>query len=185
MARTWLSEIPASVAAERILDAAGRCFARAGVRATSVGDVAREAGCSRPTVYRYFEDRQALRTAFAHREARRLGHAVRHTVAGIEDPAERLVEAVMAALRGVRSDPTLAAWYGAADAATAGALAGSSDVIHSLAAGFVGRMGSEAIDERARWVVRVTVSLLAHPGRDDADERAMLHRFLVPAILGG
>lgn len=197
MARTWVVDVPPGVAAERILDAAGRCFARAGVRGTSVGDVAREAGCSRPTVYRYFEDRDALRTAFVHREARRLGQSVRATVAGIGEPGDRLVEAVLAALRGVRADPTLAAWYGADDAAASGALAGSSDVIHSLAAGFLGGVtgrsdgsgGSDGgpggeLDDRARWVVRVTVSLLTHPGGDEDDERALLRRFLVPAVLG-
>ena len=32
----------------------------------------------------------------------------------------------------------------------------------------------------ARWLVRVIVSLLTVPGRDDADERAMVERFVVP-----
>ena len=35
----------------------------------------------------------------------------------------------------------------------------------------------------ARWVVRVIVSLLVAPGRDQAEERAMVERFVVPALL--
>ena len=61
---------------ERILDAAGRCFAERGVSATSVTDVARAAACSRPTVYRWFDDRDALLEAFVHRAARRIGARV-------------------------------------------------------------------------------------------------------------
>src|ERR1700722_18080436 len=38
----------------RIADAANRCVARRGVAKTTVDDVAREAGCSRATVYRTF-----------------------------------------------------------------------------------------------------------------------------------
>src|SRR3954451_23692641 len=39
---------------DRVIDAALRCFARWGVAKTTLDDVAREAGCSRATVYRFF-----------------------------------------------------------------------------------------------------------------------------------
>ena len=42
---------------------------------------------------------------------------------------------------------------------------------------------TDDVRARARWVVRVTVSLLAMPGRDRVEERALLERFLVPVIL--
>jgi AcrR family transcriptional regulator len=45
---------------ERLLDAAMQCFTQLGIAKTSIQDVAREAGVSRGTVYRYFVDRQAL-----------------------------------------------------------------------------------------------------------------------------
>src|SRR3954453_19711885 len=49
------SPVPASGSRERrIADAALRCFARWGVAKTTLDDVAREAGCSRATVYRFF-----------------------------------------------------------------------------------------------------------------------------------
>ena len=73
------STLPADravAATDRILDAAGRCFEAHGVAGTSIGDIARMAQCSRPTVYRYFADRDALRVAFVHREARRVGARV-------------------------------------------------------------------------------------------------------------
>lgn len=43
-----------------LLDAASRIFARQGYEATSVEDIAFEAGIGKPTVYRYFASKQAL-----------------------------------------------------------------------------------------------------------------------------
>ena len=44
----------------RILEAALQCFKQLGIDKTSLIDVARTAGLSRGTVYRYFSDRQSL-----------------------------------------------------------------------------------------------------------------------------
>ena len=44
----------------QILDAAMECFVQLGIARTSVQDVARMAGVSRGTIYRYFSDRQIL-----------------------------------------------------------------------------------------------------------------------------
>ena len=79
--------------------------------ATSVTDVARAAACSRPTVYRWFDDRDALLEAFVHRAARRIGARVAAEVGRRGDPQRRLVDGVLVAVEGVRADPTLAAWF--------------------------------------------------------------------------
>jgi hypothetical protein len=58
-------------------------------------------------------------------------------------------------------------------------------VITAMAAAFVGSLGPEdaaVVERRARWVVRVLTSLLMYPGRDDADERAMIEEFVVPIV---
>ena len=173
----------ASETAGRILDAAGRCFVARGVTGTTIADVARAAGVSRPTVYRWFADRDALLAAFVQRAARRLGGEIAVTVGG-GDPGGRLVDAVLAAVDGVRADPTLAAWFASEAAGAALGAAAASPVIEALAAAFLGDTDDGEVRARARWVVRVTVSLLAMPGRDRAEERALLERFLVPVILG-
>jgi AcrR family transcriptional regulator len=54
---------------ERILDAAARCIRRWGIRRVSMNDVAREAGLSRGSVYRYFPERDALVQAVLERNA--------------------------------------------------------------------------------------------------------------------
>jgi AcrR family transcriptional regulator len=165
------------VTPERILDAAAGLFAERGVNAVGMGEVARAAGCSRATLYRYFADRHELHVAFVHREARRIGRLVAVEAAAVDDPAERLTVAVLASVRHVREAPTLLAWFGTADAASTADLAQSSEVIEALGLPAVGDDGA------ARWLVRVIVSLLIVPGRDAADERQMVERYVVPAVV--
>ncbi len=173
----WLAKDRNRIAAERILDAAGELFAERGIGGVAMGDVARAAGCSRATLYRYFADRHELHLAFAHREARRVGTLVAADAAKVRDPEQRVVTAVLSALRRVRENPSLAAWFGAGDAATTAELAEASPVIEAL--------GRTAVDDplAARWLVRVIVSLLTAPGRSAAEERAMVERFVVPALV--
>jgi hypothetical protein len=65
-------------------------------------------------------------------------------------------------------------------------MAEQSEVIPALAAAFVNSLGSDdpaTVESRARWLVRVITSLLIFPGRDAADEQAMLEEFLVPVVV--
>jgi AcrR family transcriptional regulator len=174
----WLADERTRVAAERILDAAAGLFVEQGVNGVGMGEIARAAGCSRATLYRYFADRRELHVAFVHREARRIGRLVAVEADAVDDPAERLTVAVLAAVRLVRDRPTLLAWFGTADAALTADLAQSSEVIEALGLGVVSDDGA------ARWLVRVIVSLLIVPGRDGADERRMVERYVAPALLG-
>lgn len=195
MTAVWEARADASVQVDRILDAVGRCARRGGVEAVTLVAVAAEAGCSRPTVYRYFPDRDALRLAFVEREARRLGAAVAAEVAGHRDPQRRLVAAVTGALRGVRSDPVLQAWVAPASSGASGTLAAGSPLLTVLARWALRPPGAAAEppapdrrsradeDARAAWLVRVVFSLLAQPGRDEAEEARWLARFVVPVVL--
>lgn len=172
---SWLADERGQLAAERILDAAAGLFVEHGVGAVGMGEIARAAGCSRATLYRYFADRDELHTAFVHREARRVGREVAAALDGIE-PARLVTEAVLDAVRRVRETPTLAAWFANGDAARTAALAQSSEVIEAL--------GLSVVDdaEDARWLVRVILSLLTVPGRDGEDERAMVERYVAPRV---
>ena len=64
--RDWLGSRRAEVAADRILDAAGALFAEHDVAGVGMNDIARAAGCSRATLYRYFENREVLHTAYVY-----------------------------------------------------------------------------------------------------------------------
>ena len=115
-----------------------------------MNEIARAAGCSRATLYRYFENREALQTAYVHRETRRLGRAIRKQIDGIEDPRERLIASITATLAMVRESPALASWFAVTRPPLGGELAGQSEVITALAAAFVNSLGPEdpAVVER-------------------------------------
>lgn len=180
----WLRAEHASLAAEQILDAAGALFAEHGVAAVAMADVATAAGCSRATLYRYFDSRDALRSAYVHREARRIGAEVARRLGAEDEPRDRLVRAMAESLRLVREDSTLAAWFTAGDAGATARLAQSSAVIETLVARFLGDGEDPETRRRARWVVRVLVSLLAQPEADGDDERHVLEQFVAPVVVG-
>jgi AcrR family transcriptional regulator len=181
----WLASRRNEVAADRILDAAADLYTQRDQASIGMNEIARAAGCSRATLYRYFENREALRTAYVHRETHRLGRAITAQIDGIEDPRERLIASITTTLRMVRESPALASWFAITRPPIGGELAGQSEVITALAAAFLNSLGSEdaaAVERRARWVVRVLTSLLMYPGRDDDEERAMIEEFVVPII---
>ena len=179
----WLKDEQAELAATRILDAAAEVFLRNGVAGTSMSDVAAEAGCSRATLYRYFEDRDSLRRAFVHRETRRIGAVIAAATAKARDPERRVVDAVMVAVREVRSRPTLHAWFTASNAGVTAELVRSSEVINALSAGFLGDPGDPEAALRGEWLVRIIVSLLAAPAASERRERELVARFVAPAII--
>jgi len=185
MPTDWLAERRTEVAADRILDAAEQLWTERDQASIGMSEIARAAGCSRATLYRYFENREALRTAYVHRETRRLSRAIADEIDGIEDPRARLVASMTAALRMVRESPSLSAWFAVSRPPIGGEVAGHSEVITALAAAFVGSLGPEdpaVVERRARWMVRVLTSLLMYPGGDEADEWAMIEEFVVPIV---
>ncbi len=188
MAGGWLREEQADLAVDKILDAASAAFSELGVSATGMADIARFAGCSRGTLYRYFENRHELFVAYVDRAARELAARVAEELAGIDDPHTRLVEGILRSLREVRATPATAAWFAPGGTGIAAGMSGASDVIEALAAAFVARLVSGDDESgnrlRARWLVRVIVSLLAMPGDDEHEERALVERFAAPAVLG-
>ena len=185
MPTDWLASRRTEVAADRILDAAEQLYTQRDQASIGMNEIARAAGCSRATLYRYFENREALRTAYVHRETRRLSRAIADEIDGIDDPRERLLASITATLRMVRENPALASWFKISRPPIGGELAGQSEVITALAAAFVNSLGPEdpaVVQRRARWVVRVLTSLLMFPGQNGADERAMIEEFVAPIV---
>ncbi|HTZ15721.1 MAG TPA: helix-turn-helix domain-containing protein [Mycobacterium sp.] len=185
-ANDWLSARRIEVAADRILDAAEELFTRHDPGSVGMNEIAKAAGCSRATLYRYFENREALRTAYVNRETYRLFDAIKEKIGGITEPRERLTAGVVTTLRLVRESPALSSWFAITQPPIGGELAEQSDVITALAAAFVNSLGAEdraVAESRARWLVRVITSLLIFPGRDVADEQAMIEEFVVPIVM--
>ena len=182
----WLAAQRTEVAADRILDAAGELFAQQEAATVGMHEIASAAGCSRATLYRYFENREALYTAYVHREAYRLYREMTEQINSVVDPRERLIEGMMASMRNVRESPALASWFATTQRPIGAEMAEQSEVIRALTEAFVISLAPddpEVVAHRARWLVRVMTSLFLFPGHDEADERAMLEEFVVPMVV--
>lgn len=188
----WAGDPPTAHAAarERLLEAAVRCIAREGMAGAHVAAVAAEAGVSRPTVYRYFADRQALLEATMMHAGRDLTARLGAQLRGLRTPAEMAVEAVCFVLQEIPREPVLGAMW-RETRLDAGAVAGttrrpairwSRDALAELvrAAGW----WEDEADEAIELMLRMLLSLLAapEPRRSGAALRAFLMRRLVPAL---
>jgi AcrR family transcriptional regulator len=185
-ANDWLAQRRTEVAADRILDAAEELFTRHDPASVGMNEIAKAAGCSRATLYRYFENREALRSAYVNRETYRLFDAIKEQISGVTDPHERLTAGIVTTLRLVRQSPALASWFATTRPPIGGEMAEHSDVITALAAAFVNSLGASdpaTTERRGRWLVRVITSLLIFPGRDAAEELAMVEEFVVPIVV--
>ena len=92
-------------ARERILAAAERCIDRHGIRKTTMDDVACEVGLSRPSVYRYFADRDDLLVELITRHARALLERARKSISRQSSLPDQIVETVLYAAEHARRDP--------------------------------------------------------------------------------
>ena len=188
MPATWSREEQPDLAAQKILDGAAQAFIDLGVSGAGMGEIARYAGCSRGTLYRYFKNRHELHLAFVNDRAMRLVAELRVELHDIDDPSERLCEYIVRAVQKVRRNPAMAAWFEPGESGLAARMSRGSEVIGCLADAFVSNLQGTRPNTppggmRARWMVRVIVSILTMPGDSDDEERAMIERFVVPAVL--
>jgi AcrR family transcriptional regulator len=184
--RRWRRQSDGAVAVDEILDAAGRTFAERGVRRASMIDVARAAGCSRATLYRYFPNQEALHLGFVHRETLRIAERLAdERRAGA--PAS-LADRILAGIAAVRADPVLAVWFEPENMAVPIAVSRSSELLQAMSSRLVGQLGAgslgpEEVERRGEWLLRCIVSLLAMPGADHETERIMVESFIVPVLV--
>jgi len=196
MATAWAREDRADLAAYKIMDAAAVAFSAEGVARTSMATVARYAGCSRGTLYRYFPNIHALHLAYINRSALRIVHGMSAEMAAIQDPQQRFLEGILVSLREVRRHPGMLAWFEPETAGLAARISRSSEVIDALTNTFVAELlrplaaaGDEGAEREpaetslwARWLVRVIISFLSMPGENEMDERSQIERFAAPVI---
>ena len=91
-----MSEVREGGARDAILEAAFRRFARYGYRRTSLGDIADEAGLSRPALYHYFRNKEDVFGALSLRINQGVVEAVTEA-AGVKGDLEARLGAVLAA----------------------------------------------------------------------------------------
>lgn len=82
--------VPRAVRAEQLLDLAERLFAERGFHATSMDELARRAGVSKPVIYDHFGSKEQLFAACVRRTGEVLADRVTRMVRGESDPRARL-----------------------------------------------------------------------------------------------
>jgi AcrR family transcriptional regulator len=93
--------------AERILDAAFGCIERVGLARTTVEDVARAAGLSRQSVYRYFPSKDHLIMGLVLREEERFLDGIRMAFERDTDLRQAIEDSLLFCLRFARQHPLL------------------------------------------------------------------------------
>jgi AcrR family transcriptional regulator len=188
----WAGNPPHPDAArQRLLDAATRCIARDGLAATSVASVAAEAGVSRPTVYRYFDDRDELVRDALRVSAEGLRDTVLERIRPLPSAADMIVEAIVIAVFTIPDDPVLRAiWNSAAvDATVVGTFTERQAIewtrVCLRPAIEAGGWPSDHADEAIEMILRLVLSLLITPAprRSPHDLRAFLRRRFLPALV--
>ena len=187
----WDGDPPQPTAArERLLAVAARCVASNGIAATGIAHVALEAGVSRPTVYRYFKDREELIRSVLLQAGLRLASEVQEKIRAFPNPGDKVVEATVFTLQAVQDNPVLRqVWQPAMF---------DANVLHGFtqpASITFARVAFSEIIEASGWddaeatesmefLLRMILSLLAspEPRRSEQDLRAFLRRRLVPGL---
>ncbi|MBD2857852.1 TetR/AcrR family transcriptional regulator [Spongiibacter sp. KMU-158] len=91
----------------RILDAAITCVKDWGLEKTSLNDIAKRAGVTRPTVYNYFSNKnEVIRTALLQSGYALAERMVAH-ISAFPSPAEKLIEAMVYAVNTLPTEPHL------------------------------------------------------------------------------
>ncbi len=89
---TWANTLEQHKARQRelILDAAGEIFSEKGISGMSMSALASKAGMTRPTLYNYFPDVDAVIAAYGRREIDRYLNELRQQLHTVEGPVEKL-----------------------------------------------------------------------------------------------
>jgi AcrR family transcriptional regulator len=159
----------------RILDAAFEAVATFGLSRFTVDDVARLAGLSRQSVYRYFESRDALIQALVYREEEAFIEGIRAAHARHDRLEEAMAEAILFCLRTARAHPLLDRLLASEPEVLlpflttrgGGLIDRARSVIEELAAGW--DVERRMVHRSADIGVRAIISYLLTPSDDDPE----------------
>ncbi|MFM8238225.1 MAG: TetR/AcrR family transcriptional regulator [Actinomycetota bacterium] len=185
---------PGDALPDGLLDALTVCVARSGLAGTTLEDVAREAGCSRATLYRHFAGKVPLLAALAARD----GETIARELVAEARVASTLTDAVVAVVAGgvtaLGEHPALARLLAEEPEVLlpylsfAGQTAFLAAAADRLAPAFTAFLPEPDAARLAEWVVRMTLSHLLCPSdrfdvADAAQVRSGVDAFVVPGFL--
>lgn len=169
-----------------LLDAARACIERLGVAKTGLTDVATEAGVTRQTVYRYFDDADDLFRSATVLSSGGFLERLRARVACETGAAERIVECLVFAIREIPTDQVLGNLPLAGQHFTLSYLLDlrfvQDEIVRQV--GGDAKIASPRLDSMAELFLRLLHSFLADAGpkRTEAELRALLRQWVMPLI---
>lgn len=187
-------ELKEATVEQRAVAALLTCVARTGWTKTTFDDVAREAGCARATLYRYFAGKTALATAAIDAERERVARELRAATEHVATLEDALVAIVTTGSRAVRDHGALQFLFAFEPEAILPYLTFSGGDVTLAAAGRVVAPalapfladGADA-EQAGEWVARATQVYLCSPTSpfdlaSEADARTLVREFLAPAL---
>ncbi|MET7773205.1 TetR/AcrR family transcriptional regulator [Nocardia sp. NPDC005366] len=181
----------------QILEAAQSTFLHFGVAKTTMDDIAKAAGVSRPTIYRYFRDRDTLIAELIRLRSRKL--FVRGTKYVLERAhfRDQLVDGLIYLVDHGRKDPLIRLIVSPEHMDLAAAVIGTSKLASSLTlemwgpvldqARERGEMRADIDNEKAcEWLGLVQLILVGRFDYDDPADpshREMLQNFVLPSFV--
>jgi AcrR family transcriptional regulator len=177
------------------MDAAESCFDKYGISKTTMDDIAKMAGVSRPTVYRHFSDRDSLILAVVMRRSRQLIDRAQKFIRKQGSFEEQLVEGLIFLVDKGRKDPFVRLLVSPEHMNLANQILGASTAAVDLA---YEMWEPILLDARERGELRADLDLRAIAtwftylilllvGRGDLEpdvnaQRKMLRTFVIPAF---
>ncbi len=187
-------ESPATVLEWRIVAAALVCVGRWGVTKTTLEDVAREAGCSRATIYRVFSGgKAAVLQAALRSETRRLRAELAASAGAADTLEDALVAGTVTVTRFLEGSEALNYLLAhEPDVVLPHVAFGRLDWVFALAARYAEPyltpfLPLEEVGAAAEWITRVVLSFALNPSpaihlADEDRARAFARTYLVPAL---
>lgn len=195
-ATDWLNEERQELAADRILEAAGRVFVRDGIRGARMGKIAEAAGCARATLYRYFPNKEALLHAYMVQVAKGFGEVLNDRLRGLRSLGDRLVEAVAVSVELIQEREDVAPFFSEEGLGLTAQLTSNAAVMReqltrqieseSSSGRIQGRLKDDVSPaEAAEWVTRAIFSFSVLPveARSANELRKYLRKMIVPALV--
>jgi AcrR family transcriptional regulator len=179
---------------DRAVRATLNCVARHGLAKTTFDDVAREAGCARATLYRYFGGKRQLVRITVLREAARIAAAVRGAADAESTFEDAVVAMVVRAAQELRDhkalqflfafEPELVLPHVTFDAGNRFLVGAGSAVAPALER----FLPPERADRAGEWLARVVLTHAVSPTSpidltDEAAARALVRELVLPGLL--
>ena len=177
----------------RILNATMVCLGRHGVAKTTLDDIAREAECSRATVYRYFPNRAAVVNAAVRAEIDRVTEEIVVRAEGATDLEDAVTAMFVAAARVIVTHTALQRALDLEPEMVLPALSFEggdrmfAESVRRFTPVFARFLSVDRAPRAAEWSTRVLLAYL-HPDRapfvmtDPAAARTLVRRHVLPAF---